>query len=219
MTDDPDDTAKGEEAKKARQQEPVPNPADRGKGPGRRQAKTEPLTVGVTRSKALEAVADVTYPFVYDLNYPMAYLHMWSECYQNILKYLGIVAAGILTVTVSFLFEHLATAPSEAVFAPGVRVSFKASFALLGASLVFVLFARIFTYNWFKIGLTRTVRQAQFNMDDVVKAEFDSYDIMGITMATWGTLSLSFGLLAGIVLCVAVGFYIRAAWFVLEAFL
>ncbi len=88
-------------------------------------------------------------PFLYDLRYPVAMIYLWYQSFQLLMKWIGAIAAGMLTFTVSLLMgDVLRQTVDLAAFQNNVH-HFRWSFILLGACLITVLLTLLVTYNWF----------------------------------------------------------------------
>lgn len=105
-----------------------------------------------------EKVTESMDPFLYDLRYPVAQLYLWYQSFQTLMKWIGAIAAGMLTFTTSILLGDALQGSID----PNVVLSnvhrFRWAFIMLGACLLTVLFTLLVTYNWFIMSLRHAAR-------------------------------------------------------------
>lgn len=181
-------------------------------------------------SRKLLAAAE---PLLFDFRYPAAYLFIWYDSYQKIMRWIGAVAAGMLTFTITFVFRDSRDAFGEGDFAGAVEALpapnlgyfdpdlLRLSLALLCFSLLVVLCNLIVTYNWLVAGIKASIHALEGEMKSksilgssklgpALQQEFHSYGAI-LSMAAWGRISFALGGVAGAALLVGIALYVLAA--------
>jgi hypothetical protein len=101
----------------------------------------------------------------FDLKYPIAQIHLWYQSFQNVMRWIGTIAAGMLTFTVSILMGDALTGEVRFDVAGANLGRFSWSFGFLGLSMISVLLTLIVTYNW----LVMSIRHAAWVAHPSVK--------------------------------------------------
>jgi len=102
--------------------------------------------------EALEAAHGTTF----DLKYPIAQIYLWYQSFQNVMRWIGTIAAGMLTFTVSILMGDALAGNIQFDAVEHNLVRFSWSFGFLGLSMISVLLTLVITYNW----LVMSIRHA-----------------------------------------------------------
>jgi hypothetical protein len=92
----------------------------------------------------------------FDLKYPIAQIHLWYQSFQNVMRWIGTIAAGMLTFTVSILMGDALTGEIQPDLIEHNIGRFRWAFGFLGLSMISVLLTLIITYNW----LVMSIRHA-----------------------------------------------------------
>jgi hypothetical protein len=171
-----------------------------------------------------EALAAVARPLLgFDFMYPMAYLTAWYDAYMRQMRWMGVVAAAILTVSFTVaLGEPLREGGAFPV--TGVNLALLlASFLLLGLSLLAVCYCLMVTYCWYVEVMHMFVRFSAPRMQkDGLVDEAGLNELLGYgtkrTARHWGLRSARSGILAGWLLAIGVIHYaLSAIWFILAS--
>ena len=110
------------------------------------------------RKKALEMreALEEAHGTSFDLKYPIAQIHLWYQSFQNVMRWIGTIAAGMLTFTVSILIGDALSGDLRLDLVEQNLGRFRWSFGFLGLSMISVLLTLIITYNW----LVMSIRHA-----------------------------------------------------------
>ncbi|NKI34673.1 hypothetical protein HFP89_05795 [Wenzhouxiangella sp. XN79A] len=92
----------------------------------------------------------------FDLKYPIAQIHLWYQSFQNVMRWIGTIAAGMLTFTVSILMGDALAGNIRFEAVEHNLGRFTWSFGFLGLSMISVLLTLVITYNW----LVMSIRHA-----------------------------------------------------------
>jgi len=195
----------------------------------------QPHNTTKTKVSVRQKVQELLNPLQYDLRYPISYLYMWYQSFQQVMRWIGAVAAGMLTFTASFLLSDLVNAtPRNAVSLPSDPASIELSVALfdpfflrvslllLAASLLAVLLTLFVTYNWLVAGIKSAFYPMQADLvqegllEEGLAREFKSYGAV-LSMKQWGMISFVLGGIAGICLLLGTIAYTISAWGVIRA--
>ena len=121
-------------------------------------------------------------------------LTIWYDSYFKIIKFIGTISVSIILFTTSFLLKDLLEGQHSAEISSMGVLAIKQSFSLFLISLFCVFTCLIFTYNWYRSGISKamkTVKSSNFP-DDFW------YDDAWLSMKVSGALSWVFGGIAGV---------------------
>lgn len=175
------------------------------------------------RRASVKKLVELAEPLAYDLRHPVAYLYLWYEAYQKIMRWMGAVAGGMLTFTASFLLKDLLLPAAAEPGAAGLQLAafdpalLRTSLLLLAGSLISVLINLLVTYQWLVAGIKSGIEpqiaamQQEGVLEGDLEREFHSYGAV-LSMQTWGRVSFILGGVAGALLLAGVGLYVAAAW-------
>jgi hypothetical protein len=167
-----------------------------------------------------EMLKSIARPLVqFDPLHPMSYLSEWYEQYMKQMRWVGAVAAAVLTFTVPMM---LGAGPlgQAGHSLEGSRGALMFACGLLGLSLLFVCACLLVTYNWFVGVMHMLLRHSGPRMvqegvlGESALQELLSYGTKSPAQA-WGRRSLVLGWLAGIPFALGILVYVVVAFAIL----